>query len=193
MTFAALQSLLRLTLADPRGGARQVMALNLPLGTGWTALLLVSVLSAFLGYLGFLLFPVPDDPLLQAMFGSPFNTALIQIAVQAVTAVLVWAVGRQFGGTGGLADAAVLVAWVQVPLILLQALQLIAMATLPPLAPLMGLVGLALYAVLLSLVTAELHGFRSGILVFLAIIGVSIALAVLAAVLMATVFGVPHV
>lgn len=193
MTIEALQSLLRLTLADPRSAARQVIALNLPLATGWTALLLVSVLSAFLGFLGFLLFPVPDDPLLTAMFGSPFNTALIQIAVQAVTAVLVWAVGRKFGGTGELADATALVAWVQVPLILLQAVQLIAMAAFPPLAPLLGLVGLALYAVLLSLVTAELHGFRSGLMVFFGMLSVSFAMAVLVAVIIATVFEVPNV
>ena len=34
----ALPDLLRLTLADPRSAARALMALDLPVSTGWTAL-----------------------------------------------------------------------------------------------------------------------------------------------------------
>jgi hypothetical protein len=128
MNTDRLIELFQLTLKDPRAAAREVMALNLPLGAGATALLLVSVLSALLGFIGFVLFPIVDDPLMNALFGSPFNTALIQIAVQFVTAFLAFSVGRQFGGTGSLESACALVAWIQVPLIVLQAAHLIAMA-----------------------------------------------------------------
>jgi succinate-acetate transporter protein len=63
----------------------------------------------------------------------------------------------------------------------------------PALAPLIGLAGFALYAVLLSLFIAELHGFRSGVLVFFAMLGVSFVVAIAAAFLYAALFGVPHV
>lgn len=191
MTLHFLQQLLLLTLTRPRAAAAQLKSLNLALGTGWTAILLVSVGSALMGFLGFVMTPAALDPALSAVFGSPLRTALIQFGVLALTGVLAHWVGARFGGTGTLAQALVLVAWVQVPPILLQVAQLVAMVVIPPLAPLIGLVSFALYAVLLALFIAELHGFRSGVAVFFGVIAVSFLVALGAAVLFAVLLGVP--
>lgn len=192
MTLDSLQDLLRLTIANPRAAAARLKALNLPVQTGWTAMLLVSVASAFLGFIGFMASPAQGDPGVAAMFGSPLRTALIQFTVLALTGVLAYSVGRRFGGTGTLAQALVLVAWVQVPPIVLQILQLVVMALAPGLAPLVGIVGFALYAVLLSLFIAELHGFRSGVVVFFGILAVSFLVALVAAFVFAILIGVPQ-
>ena len=85
-----------------------------------------------------------------------------------------------------------LVAWVQVPPIALQLVQLVTMVLAPGLAPLVGIVGFALYAVLLSLFIAELHGFRSGVAVFFGILAVSFLVALGAAFLFAFLIGVPQ-
>ena len=193
MTLADLQGLLRLTLVNPRAAAAALKALNLPLAIGWTAILLMSVVSAGLGFVGFSMAPIEMDPAMARLFGSPLNTALIQLGALALTGVLAFWVGQRFGGTGTLAQALVLVAWVQLPPILLQLAQIIAMQLVPALAPLIGLAGFALYAVLLSLFIAELHGFRSGVLVFFAMLGVSFVVAIAAAFLYAALIGVPHV
>lgn len=186
-----VQDLLQLTLVNPRAAAARLKALGLPTGTGWLAVLLMSVISAALGFAGFLISPVEMDPGMQAVFGSPLRTALIQFGALALTGVLAFWVGQRLGGTGTLAEALVLVAWVQLPPILLQLLQLVAMLVLPGLAPPIGLAGFALYAVLLSLFIAELHGFRSGLMVFFGMIAVSFLVALVAAILFAALTGVP--
>lgn len=191
MTLNGLLQLLQLTLSNPRAAAAQLKALNLPVNTSWTAILLVSVASAFMGFIGFVVSPGDVDPALSALFGSPLRTAFIQFAVLSLTGALAYWVGRRFGGTGTLAQALVLVAWVQVPPIVLQVAQLLAMVLVPALAPLIGLAGFALYAVLLSLFIAELHGFRSGVMVFFGLIVVSFLVAIVFAILFAALFGVP--
>jgi hypothetical protein len=192
MTLDTIQDLLRATLFNPRAAAARLKALDLPVQTGWTAMLLVSVASAFLGFIGFMASPAQGDPGVAAMFGSPLRTALIQFSVLALTGFLAYWVGRRFGGTGTLAQALVLVAWVQVPPIALQIVQLVVMVLAPGLAPLVGIVGFALYAVLLTLFVAELHGFRSGVAVFFGILVVGFLVALVAAFLFAILIGVPQ-
>lgn len=187
MTFD-FSALLQQTLTNPRAAASQLKALNLPANTGWSAMLLVSVSSALLGFLGFSMTSSPEmDPSVAVMFGSPLRTALIQFAVLALTGWLAYWVGRRFGGTGTLAQSLVLVAWVQVPPILLQVAQLVLIG----LAQVLGLAGFVLYAVLLTLFIAELHGFRSALKVFFGLIVVSFLVGLGAAILLALMFGVP--
>lgn len=183
------QALLQLTLSNPRQAARALIGLNVPAGSAWTALLLVSVVSAILGYLSFVLSSAASDPQLQALFGSPWRTAMVQVGMQGLTALLVFGVGRQFGGQGSLANALVLTAWVEVPLILLQLVQLVAVGLVPPVAELIGFVGLGLYLVILPNFVAELHGFRSALVVFVGLIGVSIVTALVLVTLAAAVLG----
>lgn len=191
MTGNDLQDLVRLTLGNPRAAASRLKALDLGPGTGWMAIVLVSVASSILGFIVMQLSAAEVDPAMMVLFGSPLRTALMQLAVLALTGVLAHEVGRRLGGTGTRAQALVLVAWVQVPLFLLQLVQLVAMILVPVLAPIFGIAGFALYAVLLSLFIAELHGFRSGLKVFFGMVATSLAVGLVAAILVATLIGVP--
>ena len=191
MTLTDLQALLRLTLTNPRAAARAIMALNLPDAVGWTALLAVAAVTTVLGFVGQSSAPGEMPEPFASLMSSPMRMAGIQLISLLVTVVLAWVVGRRFGGQGSFADTLALVAWVQVPLVLLQLLQLVAMQVLVPLAPLLGLASLALYAVLLSQVLAELHGFRSALLVFGGIIATSLVAAIPVAILILALFGAP--
>lgn len=184
-----LRDTLFLTLQNPRAAARRVLGWQLSLGQAWSALLLVSVVSAALGYVGFALSPSAGDPQLQELFGSPMSTAIFQSAVQTLTALMVYLVGRQFGGRGSFTGALVITAWVEAPLILLQLVQLLTIGLAPALAEVAGFVGLGLYVVLLTLFITELHGFRSATLVFLGVMGVSIVVGMVVITALAALFG----
>lgn len=168
MTLTDLQALLRLTLTNPRAAARAIMALNLPDAVGWTALLAVAAVTTVLGFVGQSSAPGEMPEPFASLMSSPIRMAGIQLISLLFTVVLAWVVGRRFGGQGSFADTLALVAWVQVPLILLQLLQLVAMQVL-----------------------AELHGFRSALLVFGGIIATSLVAAIPVAILILALFGAP--
>ena len=70
-------------------------------------------------------------------------------------------IGRAFGGVGSLADAFLVVIWLQLIMLFVQLAQLLALILAPPLAGLLGLAGFVLFLWLLVNFIAELHGFRS--------------------------------
>jgi hypothetical protein len=167
------------TVIDARAGAQRVIALRLPLGTAVLALLLTSVLAAVLAALTFLASGMGDDPAIAALFGSPFGLALMQVAVQGVAAFLIFFIGRLFGGRGALSDAVALMAWLEAVLLLAQLAQLVLILALPLLAELLGLMAMGLFLWLLTVFTAELHGFRRLGMVFLGILATALAVGVL--------------
>ncbi len=189
MTFTDLQTLLHLTVTNPRAAARAIIGQNLPEATGWTALLAVAVTTTVFGFIGHVTAPEGLPEALAQMMSSPVRMAGMQVLSLVVTVVLAWSVGRRFGGQGSFADTLVLVAWAQVPLIVLQILQLALMVVVPPFAPLLGLASLVLYAVILSQFLAELHGFRSALLVFGGIVATSFLAAIPVAILLLAIFG----
>lgn len=178
-----------LTLMAPREAARRIVGWQLPLSVGWLGLALISVVSALLGNVAMMLSGAEIDPQMAALLGSPMRIAGIQIAVHALTALLIFEVGRRFGGQGRLADALVLTAWVELPLIAVQLAQLVAILLLPGIDALLGLMGFGLYAVLLTLFITELHGFRSPLVVFFGIVATGFVAALVVAILMITLFG----
>lgn len=182
---------LQLTLRDPRLGARRVMALQLPLPTAWAGLVLVAVLAAVLGYLGFAVSAQEVDPAMQSLFGSPLQSAVVQGLLQAIAAVLLFVVGRQFGGHGSFAQSVALTAWSGVPMVALQAVQLLALAIAPPLAAVAGMVAVVVNFWLITLFACELHGFRRPWLVLAAILGLSVLLAMAFIMVISIFFGVP--
>lgn len=191
MTFADLQSLFALTLTNPRAAARAVMDLRLTEGNGWTALLLAAVLTAVLGFVGQIFMPGEVPEPFGTLMSSPWRMAVMQVISLLATAVLAWAVGRRFGGQGSLGGSLALISWVQVPMIALQVAQIVVSLLLPPLAPLLGIAAFVLYIVLLTLFVAELHGFRSAILVFGGIVATSLLAALPVAILLLAIFGAP--
>ncbi len=160
LTPAFLADLVRATLRSPRTVARRMMAFDVPMHGRWAALALSAVLSAILAHLTFSMMAVTAGPQAGAI-PSPITTALMQAVVLVLTVVGVQLIGRRFGGKGQLADAVLLIAWLQFILICVQVLQLAAILILPPLASLLSVVGLGLFLWLLASFVAELHGFTS--------------------------------
>ena len=162
----ALFDLLRETLRNPQAGARQVMALQLSLAERWQAFVLVAVVSAILAQIIQLLVPLDEGAAMGLMLGTPVQTGLVQAAVLFVTMVAVHVIGRMFGGVGSWPDALLLVVWLEMIMIALQAVQTLAILILPPLGWVIGLAGLGLFLWLLTHFTVALHRFRSPVRVF---------------------------
>jgi hypothetical protein len=184
-----LVTLGRLSLSDPRAGARALLRLGVPLPARTAGLLLVAVASAFLFHLGFLLLPPGEDAMAQFMSQSPLRTAVVQWLIMAATVLAIYRIGRAFGGSGSLTDALLIVVWLQVIMLAIQLAQLLSFLLVPPLAGLVSLGGFFLFFWLLTSFIAELHGFASRWAVLAGVIGAGIALALVLAVILSLFLG----
>jgi hypothetical protein len=184
-----LVDLARLSLQDPRAGARAVLAEGVPLPARTAGLLLMAVASAVLLHLGFLLMPPSEAVLDQFMVQSPIRTAIVQWVILVVSIFLVYRVGRAWGGRGSLSDTLLIVVWLQVIMLGVQLLQLLLMVVAPPLGAMVSLAGFVLFFWLFTSFIAELHGFASRWAVLAGILGTSLALAFLAAAVIALTLG----
>lgn len=165
-----LIQLARLTLEDPRAATRALLAEGVPMPARTAGLLLVAVVSALLASLQLGLNPQPMDPVSAFMLASPFRAAVVQWAFLALSVLLIHRVGRAFGGRGSFADSLLVVVWLQVLMLVVQALQLVTGILIPPLGGLIGLAGLVLFLWLMTCFIAELHGFASRGKVFLGMV-----------------------
>jgi Yip1 domain len=165
-----LTGLARLTLQDPRAGARAVLQLGIPVPARTAGLLLMAVASAILMHAGALVLPTTDDALADFILGSPFRSAVVQWVILVCSVVLIHRIGRACGGTGSFVDAMLLVVWLQVLMFVLQAVQLVALIVVPPIAGAINLAGLFLFFWLMTSFIAELHGFSSRRAVFVGIV-----------------------
>jgi Yip1-like protein len=126
---AMMMTMVMLSVRNPALAARQLMALNLPSRVLWLVLLLMSILNAILFTTSNLLFPVPMP--MPLVFSSPFYyfgfiTAGLVLSIHAIY----WA-GRGLGGTGSLNDIMVVMVWLQVLRVLVQAAVLVLMLVAP--------------------------------------------------------------
>lgn len=169
MTTEGLIALLRETFRDPRGAARQVLQVRLPLDARWMALTLMAVGSALLTHLGVSLMMSRDELGATLALPSPLATATSQLMVLVLSAALATWVGRWRGGRGSFADALLLIAWLQFVLLVLQVAQMLLLLVLPPLGAFVGYAAVGLFFWLLTCFVAELHGFRSLGLTFLGV------------------------
>ncbi|WP_167850864.1 YIP1 family protein [Tabrizicola caldifontis] len=154
-------SLARLSVQDPRRGARTLLSLDVPLPARTAGLLLMAVASAVLMHLGFLLLPPANDQMSQFLMQSPIRTAVIQWLILVISVFLIFQIGRAWGGHGSLPDTLLIVVWLQVIMLGVQVVQLLALILAPPLAGIVNIAGLILFFWLLSSFIAELHGFAS--------------------------------
>ena len=182
-------ALARQSLDDPRAAARSLLALGVPLPARTAALLLMAVSSALLMHFGFLLMPATDDPMALFMMESPLRTAFIQWLVLLASVYLVYRVGRAAGGTGSLADALLIVVWLQVIMLAVQLVQLVALIIVPPLAGIVNLAGLGLFFWLITSFIAVLHGFASRRMVLAGIVATSFVLAIVLVVILSAIYG----
>ena len=182
------------TVQAPRAGARALINMNLPANVGWLGLLLMAVSSAALSTITFGFSPSGGDPAtdqaLSRLFENPIQLALFHAGALIIGAMLIYRVGRMFGGTGRFADTVALLAWLEFILFVLQAVQLFLLLVSPQLAAALGMFVLVLFLWLLTNFVAELHGFGSLLAVFFAIIGTTLVVSFAAAILIVAVVGV---
>jgi hypothetical protein len=176
-TSNPLIALMRLTLTDPAGGARQVLALDLPRDVLWQGFALVTVLSVLATELTAMVAPGAGG-LFVVLRQSPIMSGLLQAGFLFAMVHATHRIGAAFGGRGSFDDSLALVVWLQVMLLVLQLLQIVAIVVLPPVAPLVGLAALAWFFWVLTAFVRVLHGFSSGIKVFLGILLAFVAVAV---------------
>lgn len=183
------------SLFRPRDGLRRILALQFPVQVAWLGLCLMAIASAVLMHVSFAMIPAEDqDMVLDAvawLAASPFRSAMLQGTVMVLQVGLIFWLGRKFGGKGNLVDTLFTVAWFQFVMLVVQLVQLGVQVVLPPFAALVNLAGLGLFLWVLTNFVAELHGFRSLMLVFLGIIFGSVLLLFLLAIVLLMVVGMP--
>lgn len=188
----SLPDLMRESLVDPRAATRRITALGLPAPILWQALAAVIVLTVLLEQALFWMGggggPMPDPTTLniqeqqilaltRVYAENPLMMAFIQGGFAVVAVFAIFWVGRICGGTGMFQDTLAMVAWFQTILLALQIAQALTGVILPPLSGILAIVTLVLFFYLLTMFTAELHGFESPGMVFAMIIATMIAMA----------------
>lgn len=193
LTPQTMLNAIRATLTNPAAAARQVMALNLSLAEGFMALGVTATAATLLTAAMQSLLGPAIDPAMQALFDRPFLLAISQFVVMVAGACLMWRVGRACGGTGTLAQAVSLVAWLEVVLILLQLFEVIVVLVLPFLTILVSLGSVFVFFYLLTHFTAALNGFTSLSKTFFAILGTFVAVLLVVSLVLVFFIPVPHV
>lgn len=163
MSFDDFRTLLALSLRNPERTAHLLIGQNWPLQARWMALLAAVSVSAVLAWLAVAIFApaAPEGGPGMMLNYQPMIFAAMQVGAIVLAAGLMAGVGRLFGGQGRFADALLLTVWIEVLLLLIQALQLVVALVLPVLAGLLGLAAMALFLWLTVYFTKALHGFRS--------------------------------
>lgn len=171
LTLSNVMGLVALTLRNPRAAAQTILRVPLPMVWRWGALVLMATLSAVVMQAVQALLPpqvLPDGTVSQPV--PPVIWAVMVAVGMSMTVFLIHAVGRWRGGRGELADAVILVAWLQFIQLLAVLVQVLLMTLLPVAVPLAEIGGVLLFVWLLVHFVAEMHGFRSLGLVFLGIL-----------------------
>ena len=153
--------LVRLSLTRPQEAARRVLEAGHNLWVGVQALMLVAVLEAF--EYGLLTGGRLELPTLGATVRiAPLAYALIVFGALTGSGVALGWAGRALGGQGRVADAVVLVAWLQVVLLVLHVGLVVIALLLPPLTPLAILAVLGAFLWCLLGFAQALHGIGPG-------------------------------
>ncbi|NDW43365.1 YIP1 family protein [Ruegeria sp. PrR005] len=182
MTPSEIRRLALLSITNPAQAARDVMALNLGRETLWLGLALAVVLNALLHGLSNLAFgpmsmPLPGMPVSVVGYGALMAGGLM------LTILAVHRVGRWLGGQGSFGDVMALIVWMQLLLVVVQAVTLVLALTIPILSALLALAAnlVALYVFLHFIDQAHRLGslmYAAGVLV-LSILAIAFSLFVL--------------
>lgn len=179
MTLDEFKTLVGLTFRNPEAAATALLGAGWPVSARWMGLMLAVTVSALLAWLSSQLFPLPQgtaegSPIL-TLTSQPMMLAGMQLVAVLMAAGLLAGVGRMFGGHGTFEDALLLTVWIEVVLLLVQAVQIAATLILPGVAGILGILAIALFFWLTVQFAKALHGFTSGPKVFLGVIGTAFA------------------
>jgi len=181
VTFGQITALAQFTIADPLAGARQVLAMRLPMVARWWLIAFVAVVSALLAHVSLSLLPPETMVMIASSVLNPISSALGQGLYLVVVALAIHRIGRWRGGIGSFSDTLLLVGWMHTILLAVMAAEIVAQLILPPLAVGISLLGIGLFMWLLTSFITELHGFKSRGWVFLGILGTIFGLAMIIA------------
>lgn len=190
MTLRDVTALLRLTLADPAGGARAVLGLGVPREHHWTLFLLAIALSGAV-YQATVLILQPEVPDGARGLPSGFTAAAVTGGTVLLLAAAIRWIGRLAGGAGELEDILLLMIWLQFVLIALQLVEIVVMLIVPFLSSIVFFAFLAYVLWVLTNFIAVVHGFRSLGRVFLGMVLALFAFAFLLSLVLAPFLGAP--
>lgn len=198
MTPAArILALAEFSLRDPRQATRALLAEKVPPAARILGLLLVAIASALIASIGIGSPLDGEPPIIALMTASPFRLALFEAGMLGLTVLLVHQVGRVFGGRGSLADSLLITVWINFLMLGPELVQSLLALVSIDLAGIVGMFSLGLFLWLTTSFIAELHGFRSRPLVFLATLAASFAAGAVIVSAVILVFGpevlLPHV
>ncbi|MGR3650636.1 MAG: Yip1 family protein [Roseovarius sp.] len=160
-TFQSISARLAQTVKTPKEAAAALMGLRPSHGVLWQMMALVVVLSVILAFVSTLLVPVPAGMEMMPLLTNPLLLGVVQASLLVTSVFATYWVGRAFGGTGRFDDTILLIVWLQVVMVVVQAAQTVFLLLLPPVASLIGVVGIVLFVWLFVNFVAVLHGFRS--------------------------------
>ncbi len=162
--LSSLFELVRESFRNPRGAGEALLRLEIPLQARWFTLLAAVAAGTVLAYLiPALAGRLQDMP-------APLFAASFQVGVNVFAALLVTQIGRLFGGQGRFKDALLLVAWLQMLMVLVQAAQVVLLFVAPPLGGFFLIVIIGLFFWFLVGFVQALHGFTQPLFVFLGIL-----------------------
>lgn len=136
MTRDDVLDLLRQTLFQPREAARLLIDMRLPSQWLWLALVLMAILNSIVYTLSVQINP-PTDPsaaLMPPVFQAPILFAVLLFGALALTVIALYFVGQGLGGAAEMTDILVLLTWLQVLRLLVQAGVLVLALGAPALA-----------------------------------------------------------
>ncbi|WP_158963461.1 Yip1 family protein [Chachezhania sediminis] len=188
MTGADFRQLIWTSIVNPAEGAEQVAALRPGRDVLWMALVLMAALNTVLLILANFLVPGPWP--LPGILANPLVYMGVLAAFLALSAWLLFWVGRLLGGQGSFEDLLGTLIWLQVLRVAVQAASLIVLIVSPLLAGVFGIAA-AVYGIYVGLHFVNVaHRFYSLGRAGLALVGAAVAL-ILVLSLLLSVFGIP--
>ena len=170
MNVSGFLAAVQLTLRDPEAAMAYLRGLRLTTPDILAAAVAITAISTLLGWPA-LAGTAFEDGTVWAMFARhPMVFAAAQLAATLFGAALMAGAGRAFGGGGHFTDCLLALVWVQLILVVLEAIQAVLMLLFPPVAGILSLLGFALFFYLIVRLATAVHGFNNPTLVLFGMI-----------------------
>ncbi len=196
MTQSDFQTIVVDTVRAPSEAAARVLSFDFPRQWLWMALVLMCVLNAIVYSISLQLSP-PGDPAVMAMippaFKSPVLFTVFLCGVLVISVFVLQWIGQSMGGQGQMGDILLVITWLQVMRLLLQAAVLVLSLVSPFLGGMLALIGAIWGLFILASFLDVAHRFDNiakavGVMV-LALVAMLIGLSVIVTVIGAVVVG----
>lgn len=171
MNFDDLIGLARLTFRNPAQAVRVLQSLDLPLSARWMVLAVSVLLSTVLMVLVIQARPDAVLPFLRDLPLQPVAYAVLQLAALGMGSWLLTVMGRAVGGQADFADVLLIVAWIEILMLVAQAVQGVVLMVSPLLSSLIGLVATVAIAWVSIQLLRAVHGIANPLVVILGVVG----------------------